>query len=334
MSIGYQILGKSFHDNSLFVTVNPGESRHHILFDCGENCLTPLKPSRIMAIDHLCFSHFHLDHVAGFDRFLRMTYNRTSKPVRLWGPESAIEIMHHRLRGVTWDLVADESGEWIITAIGADTVEAAKLYTSEEFREIHPQQKDPYQSTVFEHVDYSIQACVLSHRTPSIAYRVTEPPNLNIDREALTEAGLQRGPWLNKVKDLSLEDSQVVAIGDHEYTLGKLRENLLVESSGESIAYVTDCIYEKNSIAGLIEMIHGCDVLVCESTYTVEDAELASENSHLTTHQAARIAQQAEIGQLVLMHFSDRYQSEGAEILLDQAKEVFPDTVLPENWDS
>jgi len=332
MSIEFQILGRPFEDNALLVTVNPGESRHYILFDCGETCLLPVKPSIIMDIDHLCFSHFHLDHIAGFDRFLRMNYNRLSEPVMVWGPVNTIDVMHHRLQGVTWDLVEDASGEWILFAMNEGSVQSVQLFTAEEFKRIHPLEDYAYDFTVFDHEFYVIQACILSHRTPSVAYRITEPRRLNINVEALESAGMKSGPWLEKVKDLSLANSHIVEIESQEYSLGDLRSRLLVENDGVSIAYVTDCRYEDQSIRRLIEMVQGCDILVCESTYAVEDEDLAVQNYHLTTHQAARIAGEAGVGKLVLHHFSDRYQSDGAEFLLEQAREIFPETVLPENW--
>ena len=71
MSISYQILGQPGRDNALFVEINTGQSIHRLQFDCGEACLRDLPVSQIQAIDGLLFSHFHIDHVAGFDSYLR-----------------------------------------------------------------------------------------------------------------------------------------------------------------------------------------------------------------------------------------------------------------------
>ena len=85
MSINYQILGQPGRDNALFVEVNTGQSIHRLQFDCGEACLRDLPVSQIQAIDALLFSHFHIDHVAGFDSFLRSNYDRADRPVSIWG---------------------------------------------------------------------------------------------------------------------------------------------------------------------------------------------------------------------------------------------------------
>ena len=85
MSINYQILGQPGRDNALFVEINTGQSIHRLQFDCGEACLRDLPVSQIQAIDALLFSHFHIDHVAGFDAFLRSNYDRADRPVSRLG---------------------------------------------------------------------------------------------------------------------------------------------------------------------------------------------------------------------------------------------------------
>jgi ribonuclease Z len=82
MSIEWQILGRAGADNALHVTVDSGQSRESVLFDCGEGVLDSLRPAGVQAVAHLGFSHFHMDHVAGFDGFFRLNYNRPDAPVR------------------------------------------------------------------------------------------------------------------------------------------------------------------------------------------------------------------------------------------------------------
>jgi ribonuclease BN (tRNA processing enzyme) len=101
MSISYDILGEPGRDNALLVTVASGQSQHRLLFDCGEGCLSRISISHIQAIEAVFFSHFHIDHIAGFDTFLRMNWARPDTPVRIFGPPGAVEVVHHRLRGYT-----------------------------------------------------------------------------------------------------------------------------------------------------------------------------------------------------------------------------------------
>ena len=76
MTIHYRILGEPGRDNALLVTVDSGQSQHRLLFDCGEECLSDVAVSHTQDVEGLFFSHFHIDHIAGFDRFLRMNWCR------------------------------------------------------------------------------------------------------------------------------------------------------------------------------------------------------------------------------------------------------------------
>lgn len=71
MTLHFQILGSPGRDNAAIVTVDRGQAVSRLLFDCGDGCLTDLSFGEICGIDHLFFSHFHMDHISGFDSFLR-----------------------------------------------------------------------------------------------------------------------------------------------------------------------------------------------------------------------------------------------------------------------
>ena len=81
MAIEWQILGRAGADNALHVVVDSGQSRESFLFDCGEGVLDSLRPGEVQSVAYLAFSHFHMDHVSGFDGFFRLNYNRPDAPV-------------------------------------------------------------------------------------------------------------------------------------------------------------------------------------------------------------------------------------------------------------
>ena len=68
------------------------------------------------------------------------------------------------------------------------------------------------------------------------------------------------------------------------------------------------------------------DLLYHEATFTDEALPRARATQHSTARQAAQIAQQADVKKLMLGHFSARYQDDN--VLLDEARAVFPDTIL------
>ncbi len=332
MSINYQVLGAPFHDNALFATVEPGQSVHRLLFDCGRHCLDSLRNAEIMAIDHVFFSHYHIDHISGFDTFLRLNYQRETKPVHLWGPEETIDIIEHRLRGVTWDLVEDLPGEWYVSEITAESIHTVLFRTREAFSRRHPVGNEACENTILQTDDYAIEIARLQHHVTSLAYKIVETPSSNVDKSRLENLSLEPGPWVSNLKDFSKDDTLLIQVNGEEYRLGDLRDQLLTEQPGETMAYLTDFIYNDQNRESLLPFLHQCDTMICESTYLSAHRELAQRNYHLTTRQTAELAREAEVKALILFHLSDRYMETGRAPLLEEAREIFPETYFPESW--
>lgn len=72
--------------------------------------------------------------------------------------------------------------------------------------------------------------------------------------------------------------------------------------------------------------IKGIDLLFHEATFAQTEQVRARETHHTTAAQAAQIALNAEVKQLVIGHFSARYEDES--VLLNEAAAIFPQTVL------
>lgn len=79
MALTFRVLGEPGRDNAAFVSIDSGQRVDRLLFDCGDGCLDVLAVAEIQAIEHVFFSHFHMDHISGFDSFFRLTYDRTTK---------------------------------------------------------------------------------------------------------------------------------------------------------------------------------------------------------------------------------------------------------------
>ena len=67
-------------------------------------------------------------------------------------------------------------------------------------------------------------------------------------------------------------------------------------------------------------------MLYHEATFLNDKEERAKETFHSTAAQAATIAKKANVKRLIIGHFSARYKN--LYPLLDEAKEVFPETTL------
>lgn len=155
----------------------------------------------------------------------------------------------------------------------------------------------------------------LRHRVDSIGYRVEEAPHVNLDPAALRALGV-RGPDVGRLR----RDGVLV----HEGREVRLEE-VSVTSPGRVVAFVMDTAW----CDAAIELARGADLLVCESTFLSEHADLAERYGHLTARQAGELALAAGARRLLLTHFSQR-EPDTARYVADAAK-VFPDVLGAED---
>ncbi|MER5523256.1 ribonuclease Z [Streptomyces sp. NPDC002677] len=136
---------------------------------------------------------------------------------------------------------------------------------------------------------YTLQARKLSHPVESYGYRLVEPDGRRMLPERLAAHGI-KGPDVGRLQRDGV-------LGD--VTLDQVSE----VRRGQRCAFVMDT----RLCDGVHALAEGCDLLVIESTFLDEDAELAAEHGHLTAGQAAAVARDAGVRHLVLTHFSQRY---------------------------
>ncbi len=331
MSITYQVLGRPSKDNALLVRVDSGQKIEYLLFDCGEGCLEKVPIRTVQEIDHLFFSHLHMDHIAGFDSFFRSNYSRKTKPNHIWGPPQTAEIIQHRFQGFMWNLHGSIPCSWIVSDIYPQEYTSCRYELQEAFSVSHPMQTCRYQNTLLEADSYEISVLTLNHRTQSLGYLVREKPSLNIDIQRLKALGLTSGPWLKQLKEL--KEGHVVSQSDGTiYSFKELRKSLLIETPGDSIAYLTDFLADEKTINDAAAFLSGCQTMICEAHYRNSDIELARRNYHSTTGLTASIAQKANVNKLVLIHISDRYDLGQYGKILKEAKEIFPSSCFSAEW--
>jgi ribonuclease Z len=333
MPLTYQVLGSPGRDNALFVKVNTGQSQARLLFDCGDGCPHQVA-SEVREVDHLCFSHLHMDHVSGFDLFFRVNFDRTAKGNHIWVPHGSGEIIQYRLRGFMWNLVDEkQQGEWFVHEIGPDAVHTASYLAKEAFRTSHPQPEWPRRDrTILDGDGFTLEAILLDHGTPSVGYIVREAARVNVDTDKLFAKGLKPGPWVKRLRGTLAAPGETILIDNVEYQLGALQAELIVSTPGDSIAYLTDFRMTPATADMLAESLQGVNTVVCECQYRASDAELADNVMHSTTTEVAAMAAKAEIRKLILFHFSDRYDADARREMLAEAQAIFANAVMPEGW--
>lgn len=335
MSIEFQVLGGAGRDNAVFARVNTGQAIHRLLFDCGEGCVGELPVAEAQAIDHLLFSHLHMDHVGGFDTLFRQTFFR-ERAVQAWGPPETRRILGHRVQGFMWNLYDGGVGVWEANDILPGGIARSRFREDEAFAIAHPAplaegERLPPPLAIATPT-YTVEALTMDHLTPSLAYILRERPRLNVAPDRMAALGLRPGPWLKQLKDAQPDEPPTLQIGETTHELAELRAALLVATPGDSLAYCTDFLLDEAAMQRLAPALAGCQTLVCESQYARADADLAARNHHMTSAQAAELARRAGVGQLLLFHLSDRYRHDAWRTLLAEAQAIFPNTHLPARW--
>lgn len=161
-----------------------------------------------------------------------------------------------------------------------------------------------------------IEAAFLEHRVETIGWRITEPDTRKFNDALLAEHGV-RGPLVKQ-----LHEAGTIEINGKQVTL----DQVSWVRKGDVFSVVIDTL----PCPSAIELARGATLLLCESTYSIEDADLARMHNHLTTQQAATIAKEAGAHQLILTHFSARYQN--LKVLEQEARKVFPNTYAADDF--
>jgi ribonuclease Z len=331
MPITYQVLGTPDSDNALLVALDSGHEIQRLLFDCGDRCVSTLKLAEIQAIDHLLFSHLHMDHVGGFDNFFRATFDCATRRHVIWGPPDTARILQHRFQGYLWNLCEDMAATWEVREVHPGEVRPFRFELSEGFAICHAKTPWSCQGLLLKTDAFTVETIAMDHHTPSLAYVVREKPHHNVDVTRLAALGLKPGAWLKRLKEPG-DDQATIEVGGQTRTIGELRQALVVETPGDSIAYLTDFLLDDAAIERLAGPLQGCRTIVCESQYRQADWDLARRNYHMTTVRSATLAKRVQATDLVLFHLSARYErSEWAE-MLREAQQVFPAARYPEHW--
>jgi ribonuclease Z len=333
MPLTFEVLGQPGRDNALFVKIDTGQSVTRLLFDCGDGCPHALPFADLLAVDHLFFSHLHMDHVAGFDLFFRANHNRDTKPNVVYGPSGTAEILHHRFRGFLWNLVADAVPVgWNVVDVLPDTTREVRFQLNEGFRTAHAVGEWPRSVAVLNSNGFTVEAHLMDHGTPSVAYVVREAARVNVDTDRMKAKGLAPGPWVKRLRGPKAAVGETIDIKGEAVSLAALQDELLVTTPGDSIAYLTDFRMDAAARKYLAEHLKGVNTVVCECQYRSADRDLAVRNMHMAADEVAMMASAAGVGRLILFHVSDRYTRAEWPELLAEARAIFPNTSFPPGW--
>jgi ribonuclease Z len=213
-----------------------------------------------------------------------MSLQGRTEPLRIWGPKGVAQLMKR-----------------------AEVFGGERLSFPVEVAEVTP-------GTPIARKEYAIVPYPVEHRgTLAVGYAfVEEERRGRFNPDLARELGIPEGPlWgkIHKGEPITLDDGRVI---EASTLVGPTRCGRKLVISGDT-----------RPCASTIAMSAGADLLLHEATFGDEEAARAVETGHSTAREAAQVAAQAGVRQLVLTHFSARYSRDPSD-LDREAKEVFP----------
>jgi ribonuclease Z len=167
---------------------------------------------------------------------------------------------------------------------------------------------------------YELRTFPVRHGRDAIGYALVEEERPGrFDVETAAALGIPSGPergLLQAGEAVTLADGRLVT---PEQVLGAARAGRKVVLTGDTAP--SDLV---------VEAALGADVLVHEATFCEDEADRAADTEHSTALEAARVARDAGVKLLALTHLSSRYGGGDVE---REARTVFPDTVVPRDFD-
>ncbi|MCL2273124.1 MAG: ribonuclease Z [Treponema sp.] len=263
------------------------------LFDCGEGTQVSLRRLNLRwkKISVIFISHTHADHVTGIPGLLMLSSQvDRDDPLYIIGPPRIAEYIEASRRILDMYI----NYEIIVQEITAPGI----VYKGEGFH---------------------VRCFPLSHTKPCYGYTLEEdmrPGEFHPEKaEALNIPMGKLWGKLQKGETIQTPDGREVR---PEEVVGKAR-------MGRKFSFVTDSL----ALPEISTHVIGSDLFICEGMFSKELAEDAHSKKHMTAEEAAKIAASSSgIKKLALIHYSPRYTEYELKKVLDEAKAIFPETVL------
>lgn len=261
------------------------------MIDCGEGAQMQLRKSRLKfsRLNHIFISHLHGDHCFGLMGLISTfgLLGRTAE-LHIHSPKGLEELLTSMLNFFCHTL-------------------AYKVI----FHEFDTRQT----SVVYEDRSMTVTTIPLQHRIPCCGFLFAEKARPNHIIRDMVDFYKVPVYELNRIKNGS----------DYVTPEGEVIANTRLTRPSDpprKYAYCSDTIFRPE----IVKQLSGVDLLFHEATFAESELARAKETYHTTAAQAARIALEAGVRQLVIGHFSARYEDES--ILLKEASAVFPNTIL------
>ena len=264
----------------------------YFLLDCGEGAQMQLRRFKLpmMKIDQIFISHLHGDHYLGLAGLLfSLHLLGRKKDLHIFSPPGLRQILELQF----------------------SLSELVPLY------EIFYHDITRGEECIYEDRFLMVETMAMNHRIPSFGFLFREKPGKrNLRKESISQYHIPR-QQMEAIKDgADLVKPGGETIPNWEITIDPPQPR--------SYAFCSDTAYSE----AFLHQIQGADLLYHEATFLHDKAAVAAEKNHATTIEAATLAKKAEVNQLLLGHYSARYND--LQMFSQEARKVFPNTLLAE----
>ena len=255
-----------------------------LLIDCGEGTQIAIKEKgwSFKPIDVICFTHYHGDHISGLPGLLLTMGNA------------------ERTEPLT--LIGPKGLERVVNAL---RVIAPELPFPIIYKEINGNEE------TFELADgYRLKAFRVNHGILCYGYTLELDRAGKFQLQKAMEQEIPKQYWSRLQKGETITDEQAVYTPD--MVLGPPRK-------GIKLTYCTDT----RPVQAIVENASGSDLFICEGMYGEKDKDAkAREHKHMTFYEAAKLARDAQVGEMWLTHYSPSLTR--PEEYMDDVRKIFP----------
>ncbi|AEB29955.1 ribonuclease Z [Carnobacterium sp. 17-4] len=274
------------------------EERNTIwLFDCGEATQQQILHTTLKPrkVDKIFITHLHGDHIFGLPGFLSSrSFQGGDGPLTIYGPVGIKNYVQVCLK---------TSG----------TVLKYPLHFHEIIEE----------GVIFEDRYFKVICRKLKHGIQSFGYRIEEADHQGmLQADKVKEAGIPFGPLYGKLKQ-----GETITLKDGRTFNGK--DFIGETQKGRIVTILGDTKKTKNNVL----LAENASILVHESTFDGANRKMARDYNHSTNLDAAEVAKEANVAKLVLTHISARYLGRDVYLLEKEARKVFPNTQIANDFD-
>lgn len=269
-------------------------NNHLFLIDCGEGTQVQLRKHKIKfnRIKHIFISHLHGDHFFGLVGLISTFRLLTREAdLHIYAPKGLKEVIILQMK-------------------------LAKSWTN--YNLIFHELTSTESQVIFEDDKVEVSTIPLDHRVYTNGFLFKEKPgDRKLDMNAVLNEDIEIAYYRKLKQGFDVENKN-----------GDLVKNETVTFPPEkpkSYAFCSDTAYNE----AIVPLIKNADVIYHESTFLEQHAHLAPKTKHSTAKEAAKIAKLANVGKLILGHYSTRYDD--LNMFKTEANEFFENVELADD---